>query len=80
MAWTPWSQGGMALVDGLWRHALAVEREDDTDIPLVRVCLVEDVALPDMQTYARELHPPAAREVVIPLTSFAADDPAGRRE
>jgi len=65
----------MALVDGLWRHALAIEREDDVDVPQVRVCLVEDVALPDMQTYARELHPPAAREVVIPLTSFAADDP-----
>jgi len=63
----------MALVDGLWRHALAIERQDGIDVPLVRVCLVEDVALPDMQTYARELHAPAAREVVIPLTSFAAD-------
>ncbi|MDX6631650.1 MAG: hypothetical protein QOH00_3896 [Gaiellales bacterium] len=66
----------MALVDGLWRHALAIERQDGVDVPLVRVCLVEDVALPDMQTYARELHPPAVREVVIPLTSFAADEPA----
>ena len=35
---------------------------------------VEDVALPDMQCYARELHMPAPREVVLPLTSFAADD------
>ena len=70
----------MALVDGLWRHALAIEREDDVDVPQVRVCLVEDVALPDMQTYARELHSPAAREVVIPLTSFATDDPVARRE
>jgi hypothetical protein len=41
----------------------------------VRVRLSEDVALPDMQTYARELHMPPAREVVIPLASFAADDP-----
>jgi hypothetical protein len=68
----------MALVDGLWRHALAIERDDAVDVPLVRVSLVEDVALPDMQTYARELHSPAAREVVIPLTSFAVDDPAPR--
>ena len=80
VTWTPWSQGGMALVDGLWRHALAIEREDDVDVPQVRVCLVEDVALPDMQTYARELHAPAAREVIIPLTSFAADDPAAKPE
>jgi hypothetical protein len=70
----------MALVDGLWRHALALEREDEMDVPLVRVCLVEDVALPDMQTYARELHAPAAREVVIPLASFAADGPPAQPE
>ncbi len=70
----------MALVDGLWRHALAIERDDDLDVPQVRVRLVEDVALPDMQTYARELHAPAAREVIIPLTSFAADDPAAKPE
>jgi hypothetical protein len=70
----------MALVDGSWRHALAIERQDAIDVPLVRVCLVEDVALPDMQTYARELHSPAARQVVIPLTSFAADDPPAQPE
>jgi hypothetical protein len=70
----------MALVDGLWRHALAIERELDADLPLVRVALVEDVALPDMQTYARELHAPEAREVIIPLTSFAADEPAPQPE
>ncbi|MDX6621082.1 MAG: hypothetical protein QOK36_3468 [Gaiellales bacterium] len=65
----------MALVDGHWRAALAVERQAGVDAPLVRVRLSEDVALPDMQTYARELRMPAAREVVIPLSSFAADDP-----
>jgi hypothetical protein len=64
----------MALVDGLWRHALALERQEGEAEPLVRVCLVEDVAMPDMQCYARELHMPAAREVVIPLAAFAADD------
>jgi hypothetical protein len=64
----------MALVDGLWRHAVALERQDGVADPQVRVCLVEDVALPDMQCYARELHMPAPREVVLPLTSFAADD------
>lgn len=74
MAWRAWSQGGMALVDGQWRHALAVAREDELAEPLVRVCLVEDVALPDTQTYARELHAPAPREVVIPFAAFAPDE------
>jgi hypothetical protein len=76
VSWEPWSQSGMALVDGHWRHALAIARQDGEETPLVRVRLVEDVALPDMQTSARELHRPAAREVVIPLAAFASDDPA----
>jgi hypothetical protein len=76
VSWETWNVSGMALVDGHWRGAMALERHVGDGTTLVRVRLSEDVALPDMQTYARELHMPPAREVVIPLTDFAADEPA----
>jgi hypothetical protein len=73
MAWTEWSTPGTALVGGVALRGLAVARDDEADGGLVRVVLSEDLGMPDIDTYEREIENPEPREVVLPLAAFRAD-------